>query len=450
MSIRLDWKVESERVQNQGEDPNTRRRRRLARARFFLVVGFLGALLFGGGALVVLRLSAVDDQIKQNLADTVLVETTALRIGDYLGYMELQRSASPNWLQIQGQRFTYYQNLKAANNVVLDGEVLDLAIDGPRGRVLLAETINGIAHQTVWFYWRYNDGWRHVPPDYTFWGLPAQKVSGQVTIQYNALDSGLATALAENVDRWWRTACEALACGETPPLLIEIVAEPSTQVAWRGDTLVVPSPLAAEERVVIAPALSNALADEVARQMASATVSKLTGGYQAPTASDAAWLQQGITYWLAAQLTGRGDPNSLAFVQGIRTVYGVEGLRRILQALTVEPDVRALASALGDRVEALNLDWRVFFQWRLDVEKTLLSQGDQNAVINLWDAQNPNATTYLAARLANPIAPTPQVQSVTIVPGPDAVPQALVSAVLEGLPITITFRLVDGSWRRAS
>ena len=45
---------------------------------------------------------------------------------------------------------------------VVTGNVADATVDGPRGRAVVEEVIDGVSYRTVWFYWRYADGWRHV------------------------------------------------------------------------------------------------------------------------------------------------------------------------------------------------------------------------------------------------------------------------------------------------
>src|SRR5260221_14549858 len=120
-----------------------------------------------------------------------------LRIGDFAGFIGLQRSASSDWLATQSERFKRYQDLKTKSDVKLTGNVLDVTIDGLRGRALVEEIIDGVPYHTLWFYWQYGkDGWRHVPSDYTFWGDPTS-ITGKIsTVEFRSLDAHLATALA--------------------------------------------------------------------------------------------------------------------------------------------------------------------------------------------------------------------------------------------------------------
>jgi hypothetical protein len=95
------------------------------------------------------------------------------------------------------------------------------------------------------------------------------------------------------------------------------------------------------------------------------------------------------------------------------------------------------------------LDWRGFFQWQLDVEKTLLSRSQYTEFEALWDSTNPQAIAAMAEREQHPTQATPQVQAVAINSGPDGIPTASVQTTLENQPLVVTFRLVGGSWKRS-
>jgi hypothetical protein len=87
----------------------------------------------------------------------------------------------------------------------------------------------------------------------------------------------------------------------------------------------------------------------------------------------------------------------------------------------------------------------------LDLEKTLLAEGktlqDFSAI---WDVGNPQAQPFFQQRLNDPTQPTPQVQSAAIVNGPDGVPTATLQALVDGQPVYVSFRLVDGTWKRSA
>ncbi|HLY25775.1 MAG TPA: hypothetical protein VKQ72_05505, partial [Aggregatilineales bacterium] len=174
MGIKLDWQVEADTAyQRAGEDPEQRRRRRQLRLRLlFFTGGIIVAVCVLVGAIWY-RLYTVDDQLRRELISTVQAEDATLRLGDYAQYIAIQRSADDAWIKEQGERFKRYQDLKTRSNLLIDGVVLNSEIDGQRGRVLIQETLDGKAYHVVWFYYRYPEGWRHVPSDYTFWGSTA-------------------------------------------------------------------------------------------------------------------------------------------------------------------------------------------------------------------------------------------------------------------------------------
>ena len=173
MGIRLDWDIEAEQEHHQqsgGEDPENRRRRRQARTRFLIVLFVMLGLIGGMVGAVILRLRQVEADIEQVVSDTTTAEVATLRLGDREAFMDMQRSATTDWIQQQDANFSRYQALKQTTDINLSGRIISVQVDGARARVQLEEIIGGVPYGHAWFYWRYDDGWRHVPPDYTFWG----------------------------------------------------------------------------------------------------------------------------------------------------------------------------------------------------------------------------------------------------------------------------------------
>jgi hypothetical protein len=454
VSVKLDWQIEAERVyQRVGEDPRERRRRWRTRLRIVMFTLLVFAIAGGLVGLVALRLSTVDSQIRQALIDTARAEVTALRIGDYGAFIAIQRSASDNWIRAQNERFNRYQQLKVEADLQLTGVVVDAVVDGQRGRVILEERIEGVPYHTAWFYWRYSDGWRHVPSDYTFWGDPGTIDGQTATVQYRAVDARLAGALAPRLDRWWAEGCAILGCEPDLRMTAHIVPNPGLAMHWDGtrpNTLIVPAPLAADERARADADLPVLLEGEIARYVAERLVDLANGGLRPAANADSAWLRQNIIEWLTTRFAGRGDVFRLGFVQSLYDGYGPEALAATVRALPTEIDLGAVARAVGQPIETLALDWRAFFQWRLDVEKTLLARNDQAGVAALWDLSDPAAQAAMRQRMSVPLQATAQVQSVEIVPGPDGTPRAVVPVIIEGNPAVVQFRLVDGVWRRSS
>jgi hypothetical protein len=451
LGVKLDWQIESERVYaRMGEDPRERRRRHQKRFRLILfalvIFGLIGLL----GLLIAFRLFTVDNKLRQDLTDVVQAETAALRIGDYAGYMALQRSASESWIKAQSALYTHYQELKSTAHLQLTGNVLDVTIDGSRGRALVQEIMEGAPYETVWFYWRYGDGWRHVPSDYTFWGDSVTLTGKVSTVSYRQLDSCFAGALAARIDRWLAESCADLGCQVSPTLTVNVVPSPVTQIHWdTSDTLIVPSPLANQERARSDVDIEPAVEDAVAALIAEQAVNAVTNNLKPVAVADASWLRQATIEWLAGSFTGRGDKTRLGFMQSLKDNYGVTALATLLHSLTADADIRIVSTALRQPLEMLMLDWRAFFQWRLDVEKTLLARNDQAGVIALWDTANPAAYALMQQRMANPLQATGQVQAVAVASGADGVPRATIQITIDGAPQAIIFRLVDGTWKHS-
>ncbi|MCC7448535.1 MAG: hypothetical protein IT324_14030 [Anaerolineae bacterium] len=457
MGVKLDWQIEAERAyQKAGEDPQERARRRMQRARIIaFTAGFAGCICVIA-ALVWYRLYTVDNKLKQDLINTVQAETAALRIGDLAGFMAIQRTApGSTWYEEESARFKRYQDLKTKSDLKLLGNVIDATVDGPRGRVLIEEVIDNVPYRTVWFYWRYNDGWRHVPTDFTFWGEATTAAGKSTAVKYNKLDTALGQALVSRVDDWWTDGCNILGCRDLPKLTVEVAAELSQQPRWdfeRPNTLIIPSPLASEDRaradVSITPTLEEAVAVRLAEQLFNVS----TGNLRPVQTADAAWIRQMAIEWLAASFIGRGDPDRLSFMQSLKDHYGQPALAAVVRALSPNADISIIGTALKQPIESLALDWRMFFQWRLDVEKTLLNPGrqDTNAFQALWDTANPQALEQMRLRQSRPTQATPQVQSVAITRGTDGVARANVAVSADNKPQTIIFRLVNGAWKRSA
>jgi hypothetical protein len=454
LSIKLDWQIEAERIQERAsEPPEERARRRRQFKRLILIAALLIFFLSVALVLTLLRLEDVDNQLRQSLVDTLQAELTALRIGSYGDYMQLQRSAGENWYIVQGERFQAYQRLKIEGDLVLSGTVFDATVDGQRGRVLFEEVIKGVPHKAVWFYWRYVDGWRHVPSDYTFWGEARTLRDDLITVRYRQLDEESARVLLERTARWWRQSCQILGNSACPNLELEIVPNPTLQVAWDAaalERLLVPSPLARQDRLALSNPLPYEIEDTVAAYLAGRQVDLATGGVRPRRSTDAAWLHQTLIEWLAANYTGRVDTLRLAFIQSLRDSYGDSALAAVAHALSLESDISLVAQALGQPLEQLSLDWRPFFQWRLEVERQLIVQNDLAALQALWDVSEPSTQRLLQQRVSAFAQPNAQVVAAAITTAADGIPRALVQALRADQIETLIFRLRDGTWKRSA
>ena len=454
MSIKLDWQIEAERIQERAtESPEARAQRIKQRRRLILFTMLLIFFIGVSALLILLRLEDVDNQLRQSLIDTLQAELAALRIGNYGDYMLLQRSAGDNWYIVQGERFQHYQQLKIERNLILSGNVFDATVDGLRGRVVFEEVLNGVPHRAVWFYWRYSDGWRHVPSDYTFWGESRTLRDGAVTVHYRQLDEDSARALLERTARWWREGCQMLGNSACPALALELVPNPVLQVAWdsaQPERLFVPSPLARDDRLSLIDPLPHVIEDAVAAALAARQVDLVSGGVRPRRSVDAAWLHQTLIEWLAATYTGCVDMLRLAFMQSLRDAYGDSALAAVARTLSADADISLVARALGQPLELLNLDWRPFFQWRLEVERQLIVQNDLESLQALWDVSDASTRTLFQQRLSAFGQPNAQVLAAAITAAADGVPRAIVQVLRADQTETLIFRLRDGTWKRSA
>ena len=454
MGVRFDWEIEAEktRVQHSGEGPVFARRRRTARLRFLIFLLIILVIFAGIGALVILRLQSVERDIEQSLRSTVEAEVTALRLGDFASFSAIQRSASPDWLQIQQQIFNQYQDLKMQQGVQLSGEISDIQVDRTRARVNVQEIVNGVPYTRVWFYWHYEDGWRHVPPDYTFWGeLEVQKVQN-VTVRYQLVDKIFAQEVAGRLSGWLQTACAALTCGTLPEITVEIVPDEAAQVSWVGSAdwhLQIPSPYIRRARSDMPFDVDLQLV--VAQKVAEQLVSQASNNLQPVYPTDSSYLHQAIVAWLVGQLV-QVNTNSY-LMDSLTTNYGAAAVGQLLSALRPDSSISVLAQITGKSLEQTALDWRDYLTWRLTVEDELIQKRDETNYLLLYDTRDA-VVRDLAYERFNALAPASKklVTSVQTEVGTDA------SVILRAIVVVgeapnvqqsdAVFRLADGVWKR--
>jgi hypothetical protein len=480
MGIKLDWQVESEQTQvRASEDPAARRQRHAARRRLILFVIVLMSLIALVGALALWRLERIDHQLRQDLIDTVQIEVTALRLGNFNNFMAIQRSSSNPFLVEQQREYEDYQRLKQVRRVELGGEVLDVAIDDRTGRVIVKEIIDGVPYKVVWYYWYYEDdgasdqtGWRRVPDNLEFWGDPGEITLDAVRVTYHGLDADLAAALAPRAQDWWTQGCVILGCLAQPPQLhIDIVAAKPVTIEWAAYdpwTLRVVSPLVERARadIPLPPDLEQAITHQIALRLV-----RYAAGEVVPiAASDAAWLHDDLARWLTESLLANdGAATSTGFVGTLITQYGPGAPGTVLRALGTNSTIDEMMAAITGvgmafvDVNQLNaLNWQSFFQWRLELEASLLNGPDgSGAFLALYDLENfvlGDTAQTAQARLNDPAYAArrvPRVDAVTI--ARDQYGQTLAyvdttrpdagSAVSE----QVIWRLVPGStWKRAN
>lgn len=456
MGIKLDWEIESEQtaVRGTGEDRSVRRRRRIAQVRLLfvvlLVIGFFAALY----GLVWWRLGKIDAELRRALVDTVGAEVATLRISDRQAYLDIQRSASDVWLQLQQATFDEYQQLKTNYDVQLTGNVVSVEVSGTRGRVQVEEIINGVPYVQTWFYWRYaEDGWRHVPPDYTFWGETVTLERTGVIVRYQDVDTDFAGALATSLESWLSFTCTSLDCTGLPLLEVEIIPRPGLAASWSEIapwTLHVPSPYVGRAR--LDRPFDTPLQQALAALMAERLVARVTGSVQPVPYTDAAYLTQAVKHWLAGQFTQVDTQSYL--VQTYAERYGSAAVGRTLQSLTPDAPLSILNAPAGVAgLDTLEVDWRDYLTWRLNTEAELHAAQNQAGFVAMYDTREQAVADLAFSRFAQPVSTVPrEVMAVQPERQPDST-LILKATVRVGEAENVSqetarFRLADGVWRR--
>lgn len=471
MGIRLDWEIESDQrsIKGSGEDPNRKRARRGALLRLLILVGILLGAVAVVGYLIYDRLNEVDAEIERILRDTVESEVAALRISDRSAFLQYQWEGSDAWLDVQQATFEdYEQRLRENPNFQLTGNILDVTIDDPRARVEVQEIESGVPYTRLWFYYRFEqdtdeDGladvwqWYHVPQDTTFWGESTTIETDRVLLRYNEFDQPLAEPLAQQIDGWITTACETIDCAGLPQITVDIETEDlnsriqwSDSAIWRLEVL---SPYTDRMRtdMPFSPALRSAAATLVAERL-----TMYAAGFPtvAPNTAADYFINTAIPSWMVGRFLQANTGADL--VESLIQNYGPDALSQLLRTLQTDPRISALSQVGGLPLDQVNLNWRDFFQWRLEREGALIAAQNTNAVLELYDTRDQVVTDAMYARLNQPQPVEPiQVTSVTpTAPSPTGEAQFNVNARIgqadAASEVMVTFRLVDGVWKRAS
>lgn len=456
MSIKLDWEIEAEQthVKNAGEDPETRRRRRQARRRLLLVVLMVLALFGAVVGFLYLRLEQVEFEIEELLRNTVDAEIASLRLGDWQAFALAQRSASGDWLQKQEQVFQDYQRLKQEQTVELTGRILEAAVDRQRARVAVEEIIDGVPYTRVWFYWRYDDGWRHVPPDYTFWGELQRYDGRHVDVRYRSVDAPLAARLGPELDEWLTMGCAAVGCQTIPTVMVEIVPDEGLTLSWSETNpwlLQVPSPYLQRARSDQPFDLEQQFA--VAGLLAERLVTLATNNMQPVYPADVYQLRQAVINWLVGRFVQMNTNSFL--VASLAQNYGEAAVGRLLQAMQPESSIQILNAVTGvSSLEQTNLDWRDYLTWRLATENELIQRRDEANFVALYDTRDERVRELAYQRFAaTPLNLQKVVVSAPVEVNAEGAPQ--IRAVVQvgedaASREEILFRLADGVWKRAS
>ena len=453
--IRLEWNVESTKIdKSDSEDPIAKRARRRRALRLIMLIGIVLALLTSGVLVVRQRLLDVQGQLEQLLQETVRAETAAIRIGDIHTFLALQDSTSQAWRQQQQSNFREYGDIKARQDVDLTGTILDLEIDGQRGQVVVEEIINGVRFAQVWFYRNTGNGWHHVAPDFSFWGEERTLETGVVRISYFDLDERFAEAVSEAVSGWLRRGCEILGCDATPSLSIAVVNDSAQPVSWASDgttTLQILSPLGG--RISVDYPFDQNLQLLVAELLADHLINHRTNGLQIVYPHDAVYFRLSLAAYLINVFLDVDGGESL--VESLALMYGEAKVAELVDHLVPAASMAVLQQIIGQPLAEANLDWRDFVKWRLNIETDLIENGAESDWLSLYDTADEDVWQMAYQRYQTKTqARVRDVLDQEIWHSPDGSPQLRVTVIaVAGETVeeqVVHFTLVDGVWKRAN
>jgi hypothetical protein len=453
--IRLEWDIESHQIEkSDSEDPKTKWARRRNLLRLFLLIGIILGLAVAGVLFVENRLLEVEVQLDQLLRDTVRAEVQAVRIGDFDTFMNLQRSATDEWLNTQQGTFQNYETLKATTELTLSGNVLNTEIEEQRGRAIVQEIIDGVPYANVWFYWRYSDGWRHVPPDYTFWGENLSIESDPVQIRYHAVDDPFAQSVNDKVTHWLNQGCEILQCGEIPQITINILTDSPQSAMWINE--------ASWQLLMQSPYVNGARADmpfdvplqiQVATMLAERLVDVKTNNMVMVYPHDVYQLRQSVISYLVEQFV-QIETNSF-LIESIASQYGADKIGQFVALFTPTSDMTIIQQVIPAPIGQANLDWRDFVTWRLVTEDELIIRRSEAEWLNLYDTADESVRVVAYNRFNGNVLGEQQVaieqQMQTAVNGhPQLRMTVRIGAGSTFRDEIVLFNLVNNLWKRAS
>jgi hypothetical protein len=466
MGVQLDWQIDTERQardRQDKEDPqlSERRSRRFLRFLLFLLV----ILSLAGGVVffVLYRLDDANRQLEALLIESIQAEVTALRIGDAEAFLERQRSAGNDWRLAQEAQFNRYQALKADADLQLTGRVVNVEVDGQRGRAQVEEIIDGVPYVRTWFYWRYdaeivNDreipaGWYHVPPDFTFWGAPSTLTTQYVTIRYQSLDEAFVQQMSQQLNDWLSLACDFMNCTNLPLFTIDVVSNNMPEPIWTEEQnqwqMVMPSPYAdiarsdmpfdTQYRIDTATLIANRLVDN---------------NVPAPNyPADAYYLRSSLVSWLVGQFVAV-DTNAF-LMKSLYANYGQDALARLIVSLNSDASMAIFGDVIAQEGVAIadaNLDWRDLLTWRIVTENDLIARADQEAYLRLYDMRLADVADLAYERFGSGrMLDQPVVIHAERRTSSDGTPQLLATVqVADGQQFAVVLNLVNNVWLRAN
>lgn len=454
MGIRLDWQIEAGQSHNPGQGVDKERSGRRWLLRLLLGIAILLGFTCLGIFLVHQRLEQIAQRNEQLLRDTVQAEVAALRIGDLDSFLALQRSATDEWYLIQQRQFQSVAARKASQDVNFTGRIIDIEIDRQRARVQVEEIADRTPYVETWFYWHYEEGWRHVPPDFTFWGEERTKQADRYLLRYQAVDDLFARQLASGLDRWIGEACSVFACAGLPSITVDVLPMPGSSSRWNEEDawhLIISSPYT--DRARSDQPFTTNIQLEVAALFAERLVALYTPGEFQPY-EDAAFLRQALVAWLVGRFVQVDTQSYL--LNSLVEHYGESSLQSLSILIQPGTGLGALAAITGTpQLDQTPLDWRDFFAWRLRAEMELIASADQTAYFSFYDQTDPALRAQAVARYNANAAPE-EVGVTLVVPQASSDGRSIVRATIQqgrdGVyrEDYVLFRFVDGVWLRAS
>lgn len=459
MGVKLDWDIEAEKGKHKEhrEDFKERSKRYLAFFRLLVILLIFFAILSGIAYAVLQRWNQVNSHIEQILTETVQAEVAALRLGDFDGFINVQRSATEDWLITQREAFNHYQDLKSTSNITLTGQVVAVEVDGQRGRVQVQEIIDGVPYLQTWFYWRYEDGWHHVPPDYTFWGEGSEVENARFLIRYHQVDQIPARSLSDYLDTWLNDACSFFDCSELPPIVVDFVPQPLPEIQWSQNDqsiwqLVIPSPYISRARQDMPFDIQMQI--DTATLLANRLVDFASSDLSVTFPSDAYYLRSAIVAWLTGRFVQIDTESYL--ITSLSNNYGANTVPALLRTLQTTSKVEIIATVTGTAsIGDASLDWRDFVLWRLNIEDDFIARGDEANWVQLYDFTDENLRSVAYSRYNNNFTASERTvvdvsRTSTSAGRPQLVARVQVTRGFESGEEIVLFELINGTWLRTN
>ncbi len=448
MGVELDWEIdaadEQARQLHASGRPGQRRRRRLLALLLLLLPCVLVA------AVLYLGWRHLEHQQENTLRATVEAEVTALRLGDERAFFELQHDGDQAWQLQQLEAFRAWQQRKLDGANPPGGSILALEQNGAEAWVQVEEIIDGEPWLHTWHYRLGAEGWRHVSALTGWRGVTRTHLAENLRIDHASLDEPLALALARTLDSWLAQGCALLQCSALPPLTVHIRVQEGAP-RWASDvahTLVVPAPWTGIRRADAAP--DAGLQESLAALLAEHLLDDITGQPAADWTREARWLRESAAAWLANRLSGQAGGQHL--LDSLAGNYGESAVARLLRRLRPDSTLGLLTDVTGTASpHEAALDWRDLLAWQLQQEAAHQRRADAAQFLALYDLRDEALLVPAKARLAvgeftGPI----HVDAVAPVTDPADEPMLLAEVRDQAGVRPVYFRLVNGSWLRAS